>query len=171
MEAAAVGVDEPTLAVASALTAASMATIVTGLNDIDAALERQVAEEAGEHQADESHASPARETARRAAGARIIGARGVLVRVFGAVIKVPFDAAHARHVIQRRLRGAVTRFVTDPVTGQVSRRRALFTRASMTVGAIDAVHRWLRKAAIAHPREDGRRWRRGGRRGGRRITG
>ena len=86
-----------------AATAASVATVVTDLDGVDAALEGQITEYTRKKETDEAHAGPPRETSGRAAGAGIVGAGSVLVRVFGAVVKVPLDAAHARRIVQGRL--------------------------------------------------------------------
>ena len=80
-----------------------MATVVTNLDGVDAALEGQITEYTRKKKTDDAHAGPPRETSGRTAGAGIVGARSVLVRVFGAMVKGPLDAPHARRVVQGRL--------------------------------------------------------------------
>jgi len=141
------------------LTATSVtgAALVAHFHAADAALERPIADEAGQQQSERRHAAPASQTPRSRTGARPISAahlsvhpvRYVAITVASAVIEKRFDAAETRGVVDASVGRTQALVVTHPRRRKRTRRPARKTSAAFALGTDDRVRVLLTLTPIA----------------------
>jgi len=145
------------------LTATSVtgAALVAHFHAADAALERPIADEAGQQQSERRHAAPASQTPRSRTGARPISAAhlsvqpvrnvaiSVAISVASAVIEKRFDAAETRGVVDASVGRTQALVVTHPRRRKRTRRPARKTSAAFALGTDDRVRVLLTLTPIA----------------------